>query len=70
MRRRFRRRWNKPKPSYLYPISSDACLRDIQNSTRYHPYIGLPGLFSYPTFTLFSIVFAVISISAVSHYDL
>jgi hypothetical protein len=37
--------------SYLYdPISSDACLLDIQNSTWYYQrYIGLSGLFSYPT---------------------
>ena len=36
--------------SYLCPISSDAtCLHDIQNSTWYQRYIGLPGPSSYPS---------------------
>ena len=48
--------------SYLCLISSDACLHDIQNSTWYQRYIGLPGLPSYPSLPI-SALFAIISIA-------
>jgi Tubulin C-terminal domain len=49
MRRNHRARRNKLTLSCPYLISLHVCLRDIQNFTWYHPYIGLSGLFSYPT---------------------
>jgi hypothetical protein len=64
MRRKFRKRSPRLMLSYLHPISSDAtCPHDIQNSTWYQRYIGLPGP-SYPSFPI-SALFAIISITAV-----
>jgi Tubulin C-terminal domain len=64
------RRKSKLTLSYLYPISSHACLRDIQNFTWYHPYIGLPGLFSYPTLPYSALCLPSLPSPLSFHYDL